>query len=153
MSNALVTNDRSHGLSDTARVRLLVLAWVVGLASYVAILTQTIGFETFSAAQFCVSAVGTILVLRRPGNVIGPLLVVVGMGWTLVTAADVTADTLASGGDVVAASWVALVANMATVPLLWVRTWPCGCCSPTAGLELQGSVVSSSSAVSGRLPG
>ena len=120
MSNALVTDDRSLRFSDAARARLLVLAWVIGLGSYLAILTQTIGFEVFGVLNFSQVAVGTILVLRRPGNVIGPLLVVIGVGWTVVYAACVTADTLAGGGDVVAAGWVALVANVATVPLLWV---------------------------------
>ncbi len=120
MSDALVTDDRPPRVSDAAHARLLILAWVIALGSYLALLIQTIGFEVFGVLNFSQVAVGTILVLRRPGNVIGPLLVVIGSGMTVVYAACVTADTLAAGGDVMAAGWVALVANVATVPILWV---------------------------------
>ena len=120
MSNALVTDDRTGRLGDTARTRLLILAWVIGIGSYLAILPQEIGFEVFTLAKLlAMPVVGTILVLRRPGNLIGPLLVVLGMGWTVITSADLAADTLASGGDVVAAGWVALIATMASRLLIW----------------------------------
>jgi signal transduction histidine kinase len=108
-------------VTPASRRRLLTIAWVIGIGSYVAMLMQKIGFEVASLGNAAALLVGTIIVLRRPGNVIGSIIVTVGAGWLVVVAADVTAETLATAGRIEAAGWVALVAQAATTPLLWLN--------------------------------
>ena len=93
----------------------------VYVASSVAILAQTIDFmivEIIGGCSYLV--VGALLVFRRPGNVLGPMFVAIGTGWSVVFLGVVTADTLDEAGRVTAAGWVSLVAVLFTLPLLWL---------------------------------
>ncbi len=100
--------------------RPLVLAWLLFTVSSIAIIVQEPGFEIFAVIEVANLVVGTIIIVRRPGNIVGPILAVLGVSWVVVIAADVSAETLAESGRIGAAGWVALVATVATVPLLWM---------------------------------
>ncbi|MFW2383488.1 MAG: hypothetical protein ACN4GZ_17170, partial [Acidimicrobiales bacterium] len=63
---------------------------------------------------------GTLLVLRRPGNAIGAILITMGTMWAIIFAADATVETIASRGHEALASWIALGFMMATFPMLWL---------------------------------
>ena len=67
-----------------------------------------------------VAPVGALLVLRRPGNVLGPMLVAIGTGWNLVFLGIVTAETFDEAGCVDAASWVTLLTGTFSFALLWL---------------------------------
>ncbi|HRW39013.1 MAG: hypothetical protein KDB04_02675 [Acidimicrobiales bacterium] len=108
-------------MSTTPRTRnaLLALAWVIGLGAYAAMLAQTLGFEVVALGNVAFLAIGTLIVVRRPGNVIGPILVGLGAVYLVLISADVTSETLADGGHLEAAGWVALLASVAFVPAIW----------------------------------
>ena len=111
-------------MTGFARVRgthLLVLAWVVFFASFAAMVSQTIGYEVVTlGGNGALLAVGTVIVLRKPGNVIGWILVVLGASWMVIITMDVVAESLAAADRTAASSWVALVAAVFTVPLIWL---------------------------------
>jgi signal transduction histidine kinase len=111
-------------MSTTAspRAKLLLLAAVaVYVASCIAILAQTIDFMIVEMIGGCsYLAVGSLLVFRRPGNVLGPMFVAIGTGWSVVFLGITTVDTLDEAGRVDAASWVSLLASLLTLPLLWL---------------------------------
>ena len=100
---------------------LFVAAVAVYAASSTAIVAQTIDFTIVEIIGGCsFLAVGALLVFRRPGNVLGPMFVVLGTGWNLVFLGIVTADNFDEAGRVDAASWVSLLAALLTLPLLWL---------------------------------
>jgi signal transduction histidine kinase len=100
---------------------LLLAAVALSAASSIVTLLQLVSFEIAElVANGTFVAVGALIVLRRPGNLLGPLLVTLGTGWIAVIAAIVTAESLDEAGRVDAASWVSLVASVATIPLLWL---------------------------------
>jgi len=111
-------------MTDFARSRgngLLVLAWVGFFASFAVMVSQTIGYEIVTlAGNGALLAVGTIIVLRKPGNAIGWILVVLGASWMVIITMDVVAESLAAADRTAAASWIALVAAMLTIPLIWL---------------------------------
>ena len=116
----------STSVSTTAspRAKLLFFAAVaVYAASSIAIVGQTIDFSIAEIIGGCsFLAVGALLVFRRPGNVLGPLFVVIGTGWNLVFLGIVTADNFDEAGRVDAASWVSLLAAVLVIPMLWLNS-------------------------------
>ncbi len=99
----------------------LVLAWVVFVTALSAIVFQGVGWGiSIILGEGALLAIGTLLVLRRPGNVIGTILVAMGAVWTLILAADVSIESLADRGHDSAVSWLALVFMIATIPMLWL---------------------------------
>jgi signal transduction histidine kinase len=111
-------------MSTTAspRAKILLLAAVgVYVAASFAIVAQTIDFTIAEIIAGCsYLAVGALLVLRRPGNVLGPMLVAIGTGWNLVFLGIVTAETFDEAGRVDAASWVTLLTGTFSLALLWL---------------------------------
>ncbi len=116
----------STSVSTTASPRATLLfsaAVVVYAASSLAIVAQTIDFAIAEIVGGCsFLAVGALLVFRRPGNVLGPLFVVIGTGWNLVFLGIVTADNFDEAGRVDAASWVSLLAAVLVIPMLWLNS-------------------------------
>jgi signal transduction histidine kinase len=51
--------------------------------------------------------IGAIIVVRKPGNIVGALLVAFGVLWNAIHAADVAAAWFARAGDIEVASWIA----------------------------------------------
>jgi signal transduction histidine kinase len=101
---------------------LLFAALALYVVSSTAIVAQTIDFtiaEIIGGCSFL--AVGALLVFRRPGNVLGPMFVVIGTGWNLVFLGIVTADNFEEAGRVDAASWVSLLATLLVIPMLWLN--------------------------------
>jgi len=70
-------------------------------------------------------AIGGLVMVRRPDNLIGLALVTYGVAWTIVTALIVTAETLDEAGRVDAAAWVTLAAGIPPAATVWlvVAVW------------------------------
>ncbi len=102
--------------------RLLIVAcWILYLITFAVVVAQVVSYEIASMlANGAFVAVGTLLMVRRPGNVIGPLLAVTGLGWNVMIAADVTAEGLLDSGQETSASWVAFVFATPSTVLLWL---------------------------------
>ena len=101
----------------------VLLSCGVGLyvASAVVVLAQLRSYEIATMIAFgAYVAVGSLITLRRPGNVLGPLLVAYGAVWGAVTAGLVTSEALDEAGRVDAAAWVALVTMVVSNPTLWL---------------------------------
>ena len=104
-------------MTDTQRPNRLLLGVGVTLfvASSVAVLWQGIGLE---ASQIIANAgfvaVGTLIMLRRPDNVLGPIVLGTGVIWNLLLIAEVTAQQWMAAGDIESAGWLALLAGVAT---------------------------------------
>lgn len=110
----------TSGTNSRARLWLSVVA-ILFIVVAAAILTQSIGFMIGQIiSNGALVAAGALIVMRRPGNIIGPLLVANGMLWHLIVAAVLTAESLAEAGHEVAASWTYLVFAVLTVPVLWL---------------------------------
>ncbi|MFV0317205.1 MAG: histidine kinase [Microthrixaceae bacterium] len=98
----------------TRRAELMVGIGVVAfLAS--AVLLALLGpplanAQTVANGAFVVS--GTLIVLRRPGNRLGPVLFVTGLGFEALAGVDALAWSLAADGHIRTASWIA-----------WSVTW------------------------------
>lgn len=66
-------------------------------------------------------AIGAIIVVRKPGNVVGPVLIAFGLTWNTLHAADVMAAWFAESGDVDVASWITLVFGPLVPFGIWVQ--------------------------------
>ena len=100
---------------------ILTAVGIVFLATSIVII-RTFGFQISQVvANGAFVGVGALLIVRRPGNVIGPLLAVFGFAFNLFLAADVIAEELFESGRGEAASW--LIASLyPLVPLvLWTQ--------------------------------
>ena len=101
-------SDRGVTPASGRRPRLHV---VVAVAVYLAV-TVTVVLEGSRLeigvilANGAVLAIGTLIYVRRPGNVIGPLLMVMGLAFALVFAADLVATGFAESGRVEVAGWI-----------------------------------------------
>ncbi len=91
------------------RVRIaLVAAVVVYLAAAVTLVLLGTPLAWGQAvANGAFMAIGAIIVVRKPGNVVGALLLTLGVLWNAIHAADVAAAWYAQAGDVEVASWIA----------------------------------------------
>jgi signal transduction histidine kinase len=99
----------------------LALAWAAFVIALALIVFQGVPLGLSKLyGEGALLAIGSLLVLRRPGNVIGSILVAMGAVWTVVIAADVSAETLAERGNESAASWIALIFMIVTIPMLWL---------------------------------
>ncbi len=115
------TGAESSGAPTRRAMVLLGGAVTISLVASGVVLFQSRGLvNSQTIANNAYVAAGALLVLRRPGNRIGPLLVLNGVGWMLVTAGVVTAETLANSGDLDAASWVAWTFALAEPVLIWL---------------------------------
>ena len=103
------------------RPKLLLLATMVFIAASVVILSQSLGLEVSQIiANAAFVAVGALIVLRRPGNIIGPFLVAIGVLWTVLLAGDLVAVAIAESGNDAGASWLALVFASLVPPIVWL---------------------------------
>ncbi len=66
-------------------------------------------------------AIGALIVVRKPGNVVGLLLVAFGVLWNSIHAADVTAAWYAETGDVEVASWITFVFSPLVPFGIWIQ--------------------------------
>ncbi len=121
---------------DAATERRLLAAGVsVFVASTIAVLVQMRSYEipTLTAlgeiaaltAFGAYVVIGGFIVVRRPGNIIGLMLVAYGSIWGLITAGIVTAEALDEAGRIDAAAWVSLAAFVPSLATIWLiaATW------------------------------
>lgn len=66
-------------------------------------------------------AIGALIFVRKPGNLIGPVLIVYAVTWGALYAADVTAARFAASGDVDVASWITLVLSPLVPFGIWIQ--------------------------------
>lgn len=71
--------------------------------------------QTVANGAFVAS--GSLIVLRRPGNRLGPVLLVSGVGFATLAAIDAIARSLAADGHMDAASWIAWSVSWMLMPL------------------------------------
>lgn len=106
--------------TDSAR-RLLYTGVALFVASAIVALAQHREYEIPVLLGFGVSvAVGGLIVVRRPGNIIGLALVAYGALSGAWVAALVTAEALDESGRLDAAAWVSLVGLVLTAPTIWL---------------------------------
>lgn len=74
--------------------------------------------QTVCNATFVLA--GVLLVVRRPGHRLGPVLMLSGIGFELLFAVDALSHRLAAGGRVEAASWVAWAFAWMLHPVSWL---------------------------------
>lgn len=110
-------SDARHGSAG----RLLVGGVSLYIASTIVVLAQLRSYEiAILIADGAYVAVGSVITLRRPGNVLGLLLVAYGAVWAALMAGLVTAEALDQAGRTEAASWVSLGSMVASNPPLWL---------------------------------
>lgn len=100
--------------------RVLVGAWVAFVVAYGHIALAGVSYGLATIANLSGLGIGTVLTVRLPTNRIGSILATTAAGWTVATSADIGAERLVEAGATTAAGWIALVAMVATVPLLWL---------------------------------
>ncbi len=104
-----------------SRWAMLLFAMVVLFVSSSVVLLLDFGYPMSQiVANGAWVGTGALLVTRRSGGVIGPILMTIGVGWNLAIAADIAAESLFESGHGTAAGWLALIFTMATIPLLWL---------------------------------
>lgn len=103
------------------RARLqLVIAVVVYLTAAVTIVLLGAPLAVGQAVtNGAFMAIGAIIFVRKPGNVVGALLVALGVLWSAIHAADVAAAWYAEAGAVEVASWIGFVFS----PIVPIATW------------------------------
>ena len=106
--------------TDTSR-RLLSASVALFVAFSVLTLVQHREYEIPILIAHAVQvAIGALIVVRRPGNIIGLALVAVGTFSAAYTAGIVTAESLDEAGRLDAAAWVSLVSLILTTPTIWL---------------------------------
>lgn len=106
--------------TNTAR-RLLYAGVALFVTSTIVTLAQHREYEIpILLAYATYVAIGGLLVVRRPGNIIGLALVSYGAVAALFTAAIITAETLDEAGRLDAAAWVSLGGLVLTTPTIWL---------------------------------
>ncbi len=93
---------------------------LVLMGSYEVPRATVVGEIATLAAFGAYVAVGGLITVRRPGNVLGLLLVAYGSTWAMITAGLVGSEALDEAGRVDAAGWVALGAMVASTPTIWL---------------------------------
>lgn len=104
-----------------ARVQLLVAVVVYLAAAVTIVLLGTPLALGQAVANGAFMAIGAIIFVRKPGNVVGLLLVAFGVLWNSIHAADVTADWYAASGDVRIASWIGFVFSPIVPFAIWIQ--------------------------------
>ena len=105
------------------RTAAMVIAAAVSVAAAVVTLALDPGLDSSQVfANGAFVAVGALIVLRRPGNVVGPLLVAFGLAFQLLQATYVVADRASEGGHDLVAGWLAIVAGAAFPISAWLLT-------------------------------
>jgi len=102
-------------------MRLLVAGVVLYVAGVIVVLVQLRSYEIATLTAFgAYVAVGGLIVVRRPGNLIGLALVAYGSIWSMLSAGLVTAEALDEAGRIDAAAWVTLFSLLPSVPSTWL---------------------------------
>ncbi len=111
--------------TDTSR-RLLNAAVGLFVSCAIVTLAQHREYEIpMLLANAAYVAVGGLIMIRRPGNLVGLALVAYGTIWGLATALIVTAETLDEAGRLDVAAWVTLVSALPMTVGIWLigATW------------------------------
>ena len=111
--------------TNTAR-RLFYAGVALFVVFSIATLVQSRAYEIpILIANGTYVAVGGLVVLRRPGNIIGLALVAYGVIWAMITAAIVTAETLDEAGRLDAAAWMTMLSVLPGAFGIWLigATW------------------------------
>ena len=102
-------------------MRLLVVGVALYVTGVIVVLVQSRSYEIATLIAFgAYVAVGGLIVVRRPGNLIGLALVAYGSVWSMISAGLVTAEALDEAGRIDAAAWVTLVVAVLSVPTIWL---------------------------------
>jgi len=102
-------------------MRLLVVGVAMYVTGVIVVLVQSRSYEIATLTAFgAYVAVGGLIAVRRPGNLIGLALVAYGSLWSMNSAGIVTARTLDEAGHIDAASWVTLVVSVLGAPTIWL---------------------------------
>ena len=96
-------------LATRARLQLAVAAVLYLVSMVTGVFLGSVLVVASIMACGAVLAVGTLIFVRRPGNVIGSILVFVGVASALVFAADLVATAFAESGRLQVAGWIAYV--------------------------------------------
>ncbi|MDH3247619.1 MAG: hypothetical protein OEQ47_01550, partial [Acidimicrobiia bacterium] len=108
-------------IQTRARVQLLVAAVVYLVAAVTIVLLGPPLALGQAVANGAFMAIGAIILVRKPGNVVGLVLVAYGVLWISIHAADVTAAWYSDAGDVEVASWVAFVFSPIAPFAIWIQ--------------------------------
>ncbi|MGF1668590.1 MAG: sensor histidine kinase [Acidimicrobiia bacterium] len=106
-------------LSRRARIALVTAVIVYLAAAVTLVLVGTPLAVGQAVANGAFMAIGAIIFVRKPGNVVGALLVTLGVLWNAIHAADVAAAWYAEAGAVEVASWIGFVFS----PIVPFATW------------------------------
>ncbi len=104
-----------------ARLQLLIAVVVYLAAAMTIVLLGTPLALGQAVANGAFMAIGAIIVVRKPGNVVGVLLVAFGVLWNAIHAADVAAAWYAETGDIEVASWIAFVFSPIVPFAIWIQ--------------------------------
>ncbi|MEX1280061.1 MAG: ATP-binding protein [Acidimicrobiia bacterium] len=107
--------------TPSRRARIALVAAVVvylAAAAVLAVLGNALDLGQ-AVANGAFMAIGAIIVVRKPGNIVGALLVAFGVLWNAIHAANVAAAWFAEAGDVEVASWI----GWAFSPIDKYATW------------------------------
>ncbi len=108
-------------MSEKTARRLLFAGVVLFVSSAGGALVQSRTYEIPILIAFAAYVVvGGLIMVRRPGNLIGLALVAYGSLWGFVTAAIVTAESLDQAARLDAAAWVTLASVVPGAPTIWL---------------------------------
>lgn len=108
-------------MSSGTNKRLLYLGVALFVAGCIVTLVQHREYEIpMLLANGAWVVVGGLIVVRRPGNLIGLAMVAYGAIWALVTSLIVSAEALDEAGRVDAAAWATLLAVPPAAPAIWL---------------------------------
>lgn len=100
---------------------LLTVAAVVFVAAAIAAERRGLGWQASqTVANAAFVGVGALIVVRRPGTVVGALLISIGVGWEIIHAADAVILSLVEMGELTAARWLALVFASIVPMAIWL---------------------------------
>jgi signal transduction histidine kinase len=94
-------------MEPRARLQLLVAIVLFGAAAVLVVLQGSVLQMGVIVAEGAKLAIGVLIFVRKPGNIIGSLLVVIGVGFVVLFAADLVAVSFADSGRGDVASWIA----------------------------------------------
>jgi signal transduction histidine kinase len=106
-------------IQPRARLQLLIAVVVYLTAAVTLVLLGTPLVVGQAVANGAYLAIGALIVVRKPGNVVGVLIVGLGVLWNAIHAADVAAAWYVEAGAVEVASWIGFVFS----PILVFATW------------------------------
>ncbi len=110
-------------VAPSRRLNLLLLAVVIFFAASVFMLFNSPGIEAGQIiANGSFLAIGALIVVRRPRNIIGPIMVVTGVFIQVTLALMLVAEVAVADGDLDTAGWLALVTGVFSPLILWLVT-------------------------------